>query len=49
MPDPESDNVVGELAASLMSETLPVTEPAAEGLKVTLAEVVRRGQWLPGR
>ena len=39
MPAPESDNVVGELTASLMNETLPVTAPAAEGLKVTLNEI----------
>ncbi len=40
MPAPESDNVVGELTASLMNETLPVTEPAAKGLKVIFAVAV---------
>ena len=49
MPDPESDNVVGELTASLMNETLPVTAPAAEGLKVTLAVVVPPGAMVTGK
>ncbi len=49
MPDPESDNVVGELAASLMNKTLPVTAPAAEGLKVTLAVAVPPGAMVTGK
>ena len=48
-PVPESDNIVGELTASLMNETLPVTAPAAEGLKVMFAVAVPPGAMVTGK
>ena len=38
--DPESEIIAGELAASLVNVTLPVTLAAAAGVKVTFSVAV---------
>ena len=48
-PFPVSETVVGELDASLVRETLPVTFPAVEGVRVTLKVAVSPGDRFRGR